>query len=173
MSKFLKYLAILLATISLTTVVGCMGDQVASQVAAKNDSSIKRVTNLYYAYQRSHGWQGPKDEKALRDFVAEHGLPPENFRMMGIDEGHLDSLFISDRDGKPFKIRYGVGGGMGVTDAITFENQGIDGKRYVAFLGPVVEEVDNAKYNELWQHGGAPSGSAGQRMQATAPTAQK
>ncbi len=43
--------------------VGCSVDSVANATAAKNDSSIKRVVNLYDSFQRNHGYQGPKDEK--------------------------------------------------------------------------------------------------------------
>jgi len=159
--------------ILVVLLAGCLGDQIAHQVGAKNDANIKRVSNLYYAYQRSHGWQGPKDEKALRDFVVEHGLPTENLQMMGIDEKNLDGLFKSERDGKPFKIRYGVPGGFGTTDALVFEDQGIDGKKEVAFTGSIVEDVDDARYKELWEHGGQPQGAASQSVGRPVPSANK
>src|ERR1700690_126561 len=100
-----KQIALLSLAVVLT---GCSGSRVASQVAAANDSNIKRAANLINAYQTTHGWQGPKDEKTLRAFINDRGIPDENLRMMGIDSQNLDSVFKSDRDGKPFKIRYGV-----------------------------------------------------------------
>jgi hypothetical protein len=141
----------------LSAVVGCSGDRIASSVAAQNDSNIKRAVNLYSAYQLTHGYQGPKNEQVLRDFVASHGIPIKNLEMMGVDPSNLDNVFKSERDGKPFKIRYGVTGGMGVSDALVFEDQGVDGKKLVAFNGPVVEDVDDARYKDLLEHGGFPS----------------
>ncbi len=40
--------------------------------------------------------------------------------MMGIKRDNLDALFISDRDGKPYKIRWDIMGGRGVSDAPGF-----------------------------------------------------
>ena len=129
-----------------------------------NDANIKRLVNLYTTYQSVHGWQGPKDEKALKSFVTSRGIPEKNLEMMGIDPNNLDSLFKSDRDGKSFKVKYGVTGGRGVSDAIVFEDQGINGKKMVAFNGPVVEEVEDAEYKKLWEHGARTDGMAGQTV---------
>jgi hypothetical protein len=137
----------------------CSTDKVASIVAEHNDSSMKRTVNLYSAYQLANGWQGPKDEAVLRRFVIDGGLPNKNLQYMGIDPNKLDGLFISDRDKKPFKIRWGVMGGRGVIDAIVFEDEGVNGKKLVAFNGATVEEEDDARYKDLWQHGGMPMGA--------------
>jgi hypothetical protein len=155
----------------LVIAASCSMDNVASVTAAKNDSNIKRLVNLYNAYQMGHGYQGPKDEKTLRDYVTEGGIPERYLPMMGIDPKNLDAIFKSDRDGKPFKIRYGVTGGRAASDALVFEDTGVDGKRLVAFNGPVVEEVENARYKELWEHGGAPGGMHSGGVPGTSPSA--
>ena len=148
----------------LLHLAGCSGNRIASQVAAMNDANIKRLVNLYTAYQSVHGWQGPKDENVLKSFVTSRGIPERNLEMMGIDPNIVDNVFKSDRDGKPFKVRYGVTGGRGVSDAIVFEDQGINGKKMVAFNGPLVEEVDDAEYKKLWEYGGRPEGMTGQSV---------
>jgi hypothetical protein len=149
----------LLSILALVWDGGC-ADRVTAETAAKNDSNIKRVVNLYWGYQFLNGWRGPKDEQALRDFVKEGKLPAKNFQMMGIDPAKLDSIFISERDGQPFKVKYGVGGGIGSVTPIVFEQVGVSGKRQVGFTTPIVETVDEARYNELWEKGGLPSGMA-------------
>ena len=156
--KFMRQLFRISSLAVLFALAGCSTDQVASATAAKNDSNIKRALNLYNGYQMMHGWQGPKDEKALRDFVAEGAIPDKNLQMMGVDPKNLDGIFKSDRDGKPFKVRWGVAGGRAVSDALVFEDTGVNGKKLVAFNGPVVEEVDDARYKDLWEHGGPPTG---------------
>lgn len=142
----------------LVALAGCSMDSVASGTAAKNDSNIKKVVNLYEAYQTYHGFQGPKDEKTFRDFVADGSIPDKNLQMMGVDPKNLDSIFISERDGKPFKIRWGAMGGRFVVDALVFEDSGSGGKKMVAFNGPIVEDEDEARYKDLWEHGGPPAG---------------
>ena len=149
----------LLSILALVWDGGC-ADRVTAEVAAKNDSNIKRLVNLYWGYQFLHGWQGPKDQQALKDFVKQGKLPAKNFQMMGIDPEKLDSIFISERDGQPFKVKYGVGGGIGVVAPIVFEKVGYGGKKQVGFLTPIVEEVDDSRYNELWEKGGLPNGVA-------------
>jgi hypothetical protein len=147
----------------LPIAVGCSTDSVADQVGAKNDSNIKRVVNLYYAFQSTNGWQGPKDEGALRSF-AKSGYPTKNLQLMGIDPNDLGKILVSERDGKPFKIRYGITGGIGVVNPLVFEQDGVAGKRLVAFTGPVVEEVDEARHKELWDKGGLPLGVTSQSL---------
>lgn len=137
---------------------GCSSGSVTAQVAAKNDSNIKRLVNLYSGYQLTHSWHGPKDENALRNFVTSHGLPEKNFEMMGIDPKNLDALFKSERDGKSFKIKFGVSGGIGSVNPVVFETEGVSGKRQVGFTTPIVEETDEARYSELWEKGGLPKG---------------
>jgi len=132
----------------LVFAAGC-GDPVASEVAAKNDANIKRVANLYGAYQVAHGWQGPADEKSFLEFARK--LPDQNLQMMKIDRDAVDQVLKSERDGKPFKIRFSVGGGPGAASALVFEDIGVGGKRQVAFNGAVVEEVDEPRYRELWE----------------------
>ncbi len=155
MSQFLRILCVAVLIVSATS---CSTDKVAGIVAEHNNSSMKRTVNLYSAYQLANGWQGPRDENTLRQYVTDGGLPDKSLQWMGIDPKNLDSLFISDRDKKPFKIRWGVTGGRGVVDAIVFEDTGMDGKKLVAFNGVIVEEEDDAHYKDLWEHGGPPAG---------------
>jgi hypothetical protein len=158
----------LLSILALVWDGGC-ADRVTAEVGRLNDSNIKRVVNLYAGYQFLNGWQGPRDQQALVDFVKQGRLPAKNFRMMGIDPDKLDSIFISERDGKPFKVKYGVGGGIGVVTPIVFEQVGIGSKREVGFTTPIVEEVDDTRYNELWEKGGLPLAKGPDRLRQGGP----
>jgi hypothetical protein len=138
---------------------GCSGNRVTNEVATKNDSNLKRLVNLYAGYQLTHNWQGPKNEIELKEFVKHHGLPEKNLQMMGIDSTDPDAIFTSERDGKPFKIKYRVAGGIGSVTPIVFEQTGRNGMRLVGFTTPIVEEVADARYRELWEKGGLPTGT--------------
>jgi hypothetical protein len=132
------------------TLAGCSSGSVESQVAAMNGTNLKRVTNLYAAYQMRNGNLGPKDMAALKDFV-QHTLEPRRLEMMQIKPDEFDKLTVSERDGKPFKIRFGVQSGPLTPPApIVFEDTGVGGIREVGFTDCTIKEVDDAKYNELW-----------------------
>jgi hypothetical protein len=148
---------LLLSVLALIWDGGC-ADRVTAEVASKNNSNIKRLVNLYAGYQLTHGWQGPHDKEALKDFVKRGGLPAKNFQMMGIDPDKLEFLFVSERDGEQFKVKYGVAGGIGSVTPIVFEKIGVGGLREVGFTTPLVEQVSDDRYNELWEKGGLPTG---------------
>jgi hypothetical protein len=128
---------------------GCSSDSVQSQVAAMNSSNIKRVANLFGAWQNSHGGQGPKDVESIKTFA--EGIPPDALQNMKIDSAKLDALFISERDGKPFKIKFGaVRPPMAPHIPVVFEEKGTDGKKQVAWTNAQVRDVDDAEYQQLW-----------------------
>lgn len=147
-SIYMFYLAI------ICQLIGCSSNSISQEVGALNDSNIKRVANLYSGYQFRHGWHGPRDEHALK---TDHGLSNEQLQMMNIDPQNIDAIFNSDRDHKPFDIRYGVSGGPNTTNALVFEHDGVAGKKIVAFNGAVTEECDGSRYKDLWEHGGRPN----------------
>ncbi len=128
---------------------GCGNSQVATDLKALNKTSIDRIRNAYYLYMEEHGFRGPKNEKALRKFLTSENAGVQlKLDRMGIDRQDIDKLFISERDGEPFIIRYGL---KGVADhAIAFEKTGVEGKRFVALGKPV--ECEEAEY-EGWLSG--------------------
>jgi hypothetical protein len=140
-----RYLGIASVVLAIVFFTGC-SDQRASAVAERNASNIQRLTNMYTAFQAGRFGVGPKDEAELKTFLKAES--PDRLRMMGVDPGNLDAVFTSDRDHKPFKVRYGLN--RGATSPIVFEQEGVGGKKDVCFSGGTVEEVDANRYNELW-----------------------
>jgi hypothetical protein len=133
---------------AIVLLAGC-SDGTASAIASYNNSNIKRLTNLYSAYQAAHSFQGPSDEASLRSFVKEQA--PWRLQLMQVDADKLDNLFISERDHKPFKLRYGFVSGPGAVNALVFEQDGVDGKHQVGLNGGTVEEADEAQWKEMWE----------------------
>jgi hypothetical protein len=127
---------------------GC-GNKVRDQVAAMNTSNIQRVSNLYAAFQTYQGGRGPKDEAEFKEFAKR--FDPNKLAMMKIDPNNIESTFVSDRDGKPFKIRYKVSGGRGSVDAVVFEQEGLNGRKQVGFTSAEPEDADDAEYKEMWE----------------------
>jgi hypothetical protein len=139
--------AAVLATLT-AALAGCTADKNASQIAAMNDTNIKKVTNLYTGYMTRNGWKGPKDEAELKAFIRDYD--PDKLKAMRVDPGNVDQYFTSERDSKPFKIRYGQSGGPMASVAVAFEQDGSGGKRQVGFTNGTVEEVDESRYADLW-----------------------
>jgi hypothetical protein len=138
----------ILAAAVLAPMAGC-GNRVAQQVGALNTSNSQRLANLYSAFQVQKGGRGPKDEAEFKDFIKH--FPADRLVLMQVDANDLDGLFRSERDGQPFKIRYGVRGGRGAVAPVIFEQQGKNGTREVATTGnSEVLEMDEAAYQELW-----------------------
>jgi hypothetical protein len=141
-------LGIVIALAVLVAAAGC-SDHSASTIAAYNNANIKRLTNLYSAYQAAHSFQGPPDEASLKAFVKEQA--PWRLELMQIDVNKVDDLFISERDHKPFKVKYGVTSGPGAINALVFEQDGVSGQRQVGVNGGTVEEADAEKYKQMWE----------------------
>lgn len=144
-------IALLITAISLA--VGSSGCRrsVSPQdaLAQANETNIQRMANLYFTFQSKHDWVGPADEAQLKQFIKTYN--PDKLKRIGVDPAETDKLFVSDRDGQPFKIRYGVRGSiMGSTEPVVFEATGVDGKRLVGFLNMTSREVEGAEYDDLF-----------------------
>jgi hypothetical protein len=134
----------------LLLAAGCGGDKSTKLLQELNDSNIKRVSMLYTVFQGQHGMRGPKDENELKDFISSQG--PRALERIGVSLDELESLFLSERDNEPFKIRYGLKTNARQSPVpIVFETVGVDDKFMVAFSGFVCKEVDKAKYDQLWE----------------------
>jgi hypothetical protein len=134
---------------------GC-SNSVESQVSAMNNSHIKQVANLYFAYRAAHAGAPPNSESDLKKFVKE--ISPHKLEMMHIDLNKLDDIFTSERDGKPFKIKPNVGLEDNV-GAVVFEVQGRDRMREVGLIGPIVKLVNDDEYQKLWDEKGSQKSS--------------
>ncbi len=140
----------LLLGVCLIGVIGCgSGDNSASMIADLNSNNAKRLGNLYSLYQINHNFQGPKDEAELKEFIKT--ISPARLKKGGMDINNIDELFISERDGKPFKIRWGMDTRVrGPSQPVVFEAEGVEGKRQVGFTNSAMQEVDSAEYERLW-----------------------
>jgi hypothetical protein len=135
--------------VAVVAVVGCSQSSPESTLASLNGSNVQRLVNLYFAYQKKYEFNGPKDEQDFRQFV--QGISSEKLQRIGVDAASIDSIFVSERDGQPFKIRYRVKGNIrGSNEPVVFESQGADGKRIVGFLDMTQREVDAVEYDQLW-----------------------
>ena len=120
-----------------------------SAIARVNATNIQRLANLYFTFQSQHEWRGPADEAEFKSYLRKYD--PHKLSRIGVDPNTLDKLFISEGDGQPFKIRYGVpGSAMGSSEPVIFESAGDGKRRLVGFLDMQQREVDESEYDALW-----------------------
>ncbi len=136
---------LLWASVSL---IGCSNPNANSMIADANDTNVKRLATLYSVFQVKNKYKGPKTQQQLREFV--QSQDPERLARGGIDPTMIDDLFVSERDGEPFVIRYGVNTVVfGPPLPVIFESTGVDGMRQVGFCNGLMQEVDDAEYDRL------------------------
>jgi hypothetical protein len=114
----------------------------------REQSGLKKISRLYGKFLTQSHNVPPANEAEFKKFV--HSLPPADVKSFGIDES--DRIFTSERDGKPYVILYGQPQGPpgpAGSPVIAHEQEGKDGKRWVASAMGAVEEVSDARFREL------------------------
>ncbi|MEM7781881.1 MAG: hypothetical protein AAF939_16890 [Planctomycetota bacterium] len=141
-----KFLFLLVTTVLLTSFIGCgTGADKTLDVSDFNKTNILKLRNSYEMYLATHGMRGPENEDELKEYLRTDEAAKVRLKRMGIEQSDIESMFISERDGKPFRVRYGL---VGLADhAIVFEEEGVDGKRLVALAQPL--ELSDSEY-EGW-----------------------
>jgi hypothetical protein len=97
------------------------------------DSNLHALAAIYSQYLARHGGQYPRNEKDFKTFIGSLSS--------GLDAGQLDKMFISERDGKPYRIRYSEEKAWPLpNNIIAYEQEGKSDRRVVATdLGGVSE----------------------------------
>lgn len=117
--------------------------------AERFDTKIKQLAVLYTTYQTRNNWTGPADDAEFRNYI--DGVSETRLGRLGITKNQIDDLFQSERDGQPYRIRWGMTGGNGVPPKpILFEAEGADGKYMVGFTNGTSQEFAQEDYDKLW-----------------------
>ena len=144
--RLISVLSIVAACLLMT---GCGGSNPEDTLLKQNDTNLERLASMYTQYQADHRWIGPDSEETFRQYI-EQDVPAFIKERIGISD--TSALFVSQRDGQPFKIRLKVqGSARGCSEPAIFEAEGVDGKRMVGFLNMFQKEVDESEYNDLWE----------------------
>lgn len=117
-------------------IIGCQSapeQQIKEAFKAAFPDNGRRVAVLYARCMGSptrptrgpDDFAGPADEASLRRFIS--AMPSEALAEIGIANAESPELFTSERDGQPFRIRYGIKGPLTTTYAILCESKGVNG----------------------------------------------
>src|SRR5262249_39109267 len=130
----------------LSAISGCGSNELESPTAAK----LRGLATLYLDYAAARNGKGPANQPELKKHI--RGQPDFVLQMNGVDPKALDAVFVSERDQEPFVILYGVSI-SGITGSsaplIAHEKTGKNGKRLVVFANTKVEQVEEARLQDL------------------------
>ncbi|MFO1063842.1 MAG: hypothetical protein U0892_08275 [Pirellulales bacterium] len=136
-------LASLVCLVGTLLLGGCSNN---APQAERESSNLKPLAVYYGRYVGQHRGKSPADEKELKEFIRKQ--PTTELEAFGIKD--VDALFISSRDKKPYKFSFQQKSVMpGSIAVFAWEQDGVDGKRYVGGTLGQIEEVDEAKFREL------------------------
>jgi hypothetical protein len=131
--------------VCLAILAGC-SERAAQKEAVERDN-IRTLARMYGQYMSAHRGMGPKNEQEFKKYL--QGRRDELAAEQITD---IDSLFISNRDGQPYTVVYGMTPAKSMTPTgrvVAYEKQGVDGKRMVAYELMSVEELDEARFQAV------------------------
>lgn len=143
--KLIHYLYPILCLSSILGITGC--GQSGPSAVDINHTNMLRLRAAYGIFQTANGMRGPQSEEEFKGFLKLNETARVKLLKMNVAPESVDEIFFSERDGEPFKIRYGVNG---MADhPLIFESTGVNGKRFVAYNQPV--ELDKPQYLKCWE----------------------
>jgi hypothetical protein len=134
----------LVALLAWILVAGCESPKTFSETEASN---LKPLAVMYGRYIGSNQGRGPKDQQEFKAFI--QSRPKEE--LTNLNASDVESLFVSSRDKKPYKFKFDSKPAVPGQSANIFawEQDGLDGKRYVAGTLGEILEIDEQKFREL------------------------
>lgn len=132
-----------LVLMPLLAILGCSD----APARAKEESNLKPIAVFYGRYKSRHRGQPPANEAEFKAF-----LKSQSADLASLFKTDPEKVLVSPRDGKPVVILYGpVKGpaGPGGSPVVVYEQEGQGGKRFVASELGAVEEVDQARFDQL------------------------
>jgi hypothetical protein len=144
-SSFSRLAVLCLVSLAFAVAIGCKSQQ---NSLPREQSGLKRLALVYGRYIARHRGQPPASEADLKKYVQE--MSPADLKAFGVEDANR--IFISERDGKPYVIVCGQAKGPpgpGGAPVVAYEQEGKDGKRWVASYLGAVEEVDDARFRQM------------------------
>jgi hypothetical protein len=131
----------------LLLAAGCNDSAELSSPTAKR---LRVLATAYLDYAVAKG-TGPENQKQLQGHL--RNVPGFLLEAGGVSPETGQAAFVSQRDGEPFVIQYGIGVACGSeAPPIACERTGKDGTRLVAFANGQVACVEEVAAKEL-MHG--------------------
>jgi hypothetical protein len=134
----------LIGVLAPLILVGCEKTDAFSPTEASN---LKPLAVMYGRFISSNSGRGPKDQQEFKAFI--QSRPKDELSNLNVSD--IESLFVSSRDKKPYKFKFDPKPAVPGQSANIFawEQDGLEGKRYVAGTLGEILEADEQKFRQL------------------------
>jgi hypothetical protein len=105
----------------------------------KEESNLRGLAAYYSQYTAANRGQMPPNEKAFKDFIKAE----RTARNAPAGDADINAILVSNRDGKPFVIRYRADKSWPYREIVVYEQEGQGGTRHVATLMGGYEEMSD------------------------------
>jgi hypothetical protein len=133
--------------LAVLTATGCSR---SPEDSATIEARLGRLGLSYGLYAGDHDGTPPQNIEELRRYVER---TTSSVQLTALKATNVDELFASPRDGQPYKMiklpRLPSPIGGQPRPVVLYEQFGQQGKRYVAYLGGGVEEIDAETFIQL------------------------
>jgi hypothetical protein len=137
----LRLLLVLSSSLALLSGCGSSNDS-----AERESSNLKPLAVFYGRYIGSNRGKSPADENELKEFI--RSQPADELNNLGVTD--VEALFISSRDKKPYKFNFKAkASNPGEIAVFAWEQDGVEGKRFVGGTLGQIEEVDSERFQKL------------------------
>lgn len=131
-----------------TVLVGCTSQEVKRTQEAEN-SHLRWLLRLYALASDQAQGRPPKSEESFKQFISGMDAGARDRLLAGAGVSSTDELFVSERDGQPYVIIYGKPARKMDGGIVAYEQQGVNGLRFVGRRVGAVEEVDDQQFKVM------------------------
>jgi hypothetical protein len=129
------------------TLAGC-GDGQHPQ--SESDKHLKALSVYYGRFMSVNRGVGPPNEAEFKKFVKSR--PAAELEGFGFSADTIDQMFTSPRDQQPYGVAWKIPSGVpkpdGTTVMVIWEQNGVNGKRFVADAVGRIDEIDDATFQQ-------------------------
>jgi len=127
--------------------VGC-GDGQHPQ--SESEKHLKALSVYYGKFMSVNRGVGPPSEAEFKKFVKSRPAP--ELEAFGFNAETVDQMFTSPRDQLPYGVAWKIPSGVpkpdGTTVMVIWEQNGVNGKRFVADAVGRIDEIDEATFQQ-------------------------
>lgn len=131
--------------------LGCTVSKKEADNIAKEQSHIKSLAIMYCGYISQNQGRMPPNDQIFKQYV-QAMIAKQSSDNKG---PNAEEIFISERDQKPYVILFGRAAQSGPRNGpadlpvVIYEQDGVDGRRFVASSMGAIEEVDEEQFQRL------------------------
>ena len=129
--------------IAAVFILGCGGGTTPEDATIER-SQFKTLTLAYLGFLSANKGKLPKSEEEFRHYI-DRGIG-DKLRDQDLT---LDEIFVSPRDGKPYVFVYRENLTQANRRIIGYEQEGIDGRRYVSDRSGAVMDVSENEFQRM------------------------